>query len=117
MIEERLVLEVGDLYSNQRQRAESTVTALAVGGDLLGGVAPHPGFSLWMLGGQLVKPSSKIVSLLLGGVQDRPQPLGVQRYAAHCGSYEVGQAGENGVVALLHGVLLEHVLEGIVEVS
>src|SRR5215203_23729 len=116
MIEECLVLEVGDLYSNQRQRAEGTVTALAVGGDLLGSVAPHPGFSLWMLGGQLVEPSSKIFHLGLQGVKDALQPLGVEGHAPDRGSDEVGQAGGDGVVSVLHTVLLQDTHEGVMKV-
>src|SRR5215217_9771080 len=115
MIEERLVLEVGDLHPHQRQRAEGTITALALGGDLLGGVAPHPGSSLWMVGGQLVEPSSKIFHLRLQGVEDALQPLGIEWHAPDRGPDEVGQAGENGVVSVLHPVLIKYTLEGGVE--
>jgi hypothetical protein len=70
LVEEGLVLEVAEIHPEQVEGPEGSLAALAVGSHLLGGVAPHPGSSLRVLGSELVEPGAEIPDLGLQSVED-----------------------------------------------
>ena len=116
VVEEGLILEVAEIHPEQVEGPEGSLAALAVGGYLLGHVSPDPSQALGVFGGELVEPSSKIFHLGLQGVEDALQPLGIEGHAPDRGPDEVGQAGGDGVVSVLHPVLLQDTHEGVMKV-